>query len=106
MLCFYIFDKIILLKACRPIPVIILSALIAKKFHSLWKWLAVVLITTGISVFIYDEDSNIEHSSKHADVDEKLLLLGDALLFSSLLFDGCTSAFQVSNALKLEIQRL
>lgn len=92
---FYIFDIIILLKACRPIPVIILSALIAKKFHSLWKWLAVVLITTGISVFIYDEDSNIEHSSKHADVDEKLLLLGDALLFSSLLFDGCTSAFQV-----------
>ena len=32
-------------KACRPIPVIIFSALIAKKFHSIQKWIAVILIT-------------------------------------------------------------
>ena len=81
-------------KACRPIPVIILSALIARKYHSVWKWIVVILITAGISIFIYDEDKNAQHVTEHADIEQRLLYFGDALLFSSLIFDGLTSAFQ------------
>ena len=81
-------------KACRPIPVIILSALIARKYHSIWKWIVVILITTGIVIFIYDEDKNAKHSSERSDIDEKWLYFGDALLFTSLILDGFTSAFQ------------
>ncbi|CBY07257.1 unnamed protein product [Oikopleura dioica] len=85
-------------KSCRPIPVIVFSAIIARKFHSIWKWISVVLITAGISLFIYDEDSNIEKD------EQKIVYFGDLLLAISLVFDGVTSAFQekIRNDLKDE----
>ena len=47
-----------------------------------------ILITIGISLFIYDEDSNIEKE------EQKSVYFGDLLLVISLVFDGITSAFQ------------
>lgn len=95
-------------KACRPIPVIIFSALIAKKFHSLQKWIAVLLITLGIAGFVYDEDANIkanqtkQNSTLSGEDSEELredetfywVEIGDLMLFISLVFDGLTGAIQ------------
>ena len=97
-------------KACRPIPVIIFSALIAKKFHSLQKWIAVIFITLGIAGFVYDEDKNIKENeielSNSTDYNSTMTAelredetfywveIGDIMLFMSLVFDGLTGAIQ------------
>ena len=61
-------------KACRPIPVIIFSALIAKKFHSIQKWIAVILIT-GMG-YINDHSVNLTHIIWYVSCDMTMSALG------------------------------
>ena len=61
-------------KACRPIPVIIFSALIAKKFHSIQKWIAVILIT-GMG-YINDHSVYLTHIIRYGSCDMTISTLG------------------------------
>lgn len=66
----------------------ILGVLLAKKVYPLKKYLFVLMIVVGVSLFIY-KDSAASTSS-----DETTLGMGEILLLLSLTMDGLTGAIQ------------
>ena len=72
-------------KSCKPIPIIILTAILARKGESLKRWLAVSCIVVGVVTF------NLFKPGKSLDYS---LSVGDVLILVSLLFDGLTASFQ------------
>ena len=72
-------------KSCKPIPIIILTTLLAKKGESPKRWLAVSCIVVGVVTFnLFKPGKSLEYS----------LSVGDVLILVSLLFDGLTASFQ------------
>jgi UDP-galactose transporter B1 len=70
------------------IPVMLAGILFARKSYSFTKYLNMVLISIGISIFFLDSSSNkihIEHEDRN---------LGIILLVLSLIFDALTNGFQ------------
>lgn len=75
-------------KAAKPIPVMILGVLIGHKSYPMKKYLFVLLIVTGIVMFMYkDQGSKVIDESQGIGIGELLLCL-------SLTMDGLTGAVQ------------
>ncbi|EDV28355.1 uncharacterized protein TRIADDRAFT_21659 [Trichoplax adhaerens] len=87
-LIFINYPEQVLGKACKPIPVMILGALIGGKRYSLTKYLSVLLIVFGIVVFMLYKTQRSEHTFK-ANFG-----IGELLLLISLASDGITGAIQ------------
>lgn len=74
-------------KSCKPIPVMILGALLANKRYPLIKYLCVLLIVLGVALFLYkDKKTTAAHQPKFG--------FGELLLVVSLTLDGLTGACQ------------
>lgn len=76
-------------KSVKPIPVMILGVIIAKKRYPLAKYLFVLLIVFGVALFLYKDKKgkNISHK-------DSVLGFGELLLIVSLTLDGMTGATQ------------
>ncbi|CAK1554725.1 unnamed protein product [Leptosia nina] len=75
-------------KAAKPIPVLILGVLLGKKVYPLRKYFFVLLIVTGVVLFMYKDQAR-------KVVDESQGFgIGELLLFCSLTMDGLTGAVQ------------
>lgn len=74
-------------KSCKPIPVMLLGVLLARKSYPLVKYLCVLLITIGVAIFVYKDDKAAKSSGFS-------LGFGEILLLFSLLLDGVTGAIQ------------
>jgi len=74
-------------KSCKPIPVMLLGVLLARKTYPLVKYLCVLLITIGVALFVYKDDKAAKSSGFS-------LGFGEILLIFSLILDGVTGAIQ------------
>jgi len=72
-------------KSCKPIPVMILGVLLARKRYPLMKYICVLFIVLGVALFFYKDKKG--QSTESTGYGELLLLL-------SLTLDGMTGASQ------------
>ncbi|XP_006000886.2 solute carrier family 35 member B1 [Latimeria chalumnae] len=75
-------------KSCKPIPVMVLGVTILRKRYPLAKYLCVLLIVTGIVLFMYKPKKGAENADDHN------FGLGELLLLLSLTLDGLTGVSQ------------
>ncbi|XP_026761813.1 solute carrier family 35 member B1 homolog [Galleria mellonella] len=75
-------------KAAKPIPVMILGVLLGRKSYPLKKYFFVLLIVTGVVLFMYKDQNN-----KATDTSQGFGL-GELLIILSLVMDGLTGAVQ------------
>jgi len=88
---FVIYPIQVLAKSCKPVPVMLMGALMGKRYD-LRKYMNVVMIVIGVALFMGGGDN-----SKGKDDEEKSSssqFLGIILLFISLCFDGGTGAYE------------
>ncbi|XP_059141733.1 solute carrier family 35 member B1-like [Physella acuta] len=76
-------------KSIKPIPVMILGVVFARKRYPLAKYLCVLLIVLGVAMFMYKDNK----SSKKSET-ASILGTGEILLLVSLTLDGLTGASQ------------
>jgi UDP-galactose transporter B1 len=76
-------------KSCKPIPVMLLGVLFGGKKYPLLKYLPVLLIVSGVALFMYKPKSGASDN-----VNSNLIGSGELLLMLSLLCDGLTGAVQ------------
>ncbi|PIK46142.1 putative solute carrier family 35 member B1 [Apostichopus japonicus] len=76
-------------KACKPIPVMILGVILARKVYPAMKYLSVMLIVFGVAIFMYNKEK-----SKAKEGDDHLMGIGEMLVCLSLALDGMTGVFQ------------
>lgn len=72
-------------KSGKPIPVMILGVLLARKSYPLKKYVFVFMVVIGIITFIYKDSNKATVRS-----DDSLIGLGEILVFLSLTMDGLT----------------
>ncbi|XP_003745674.1 solute carrier family 35 member B1 [Galendromus occidentalis] len=72
-------------KSCKPIPVMLLGVLLARKRYSLLKYCFVTLIVVGVAIFSYKNDKGAAGESS---------LFGNTFLCISLISDGLIAALQ------------
>lgn len=77
-------------KSVKPVPVMILGVLIARKRYHLMKYFGVLTIVFGIVLFMYKEKKQAQVS----DSSSGYLGFGELCLISSLAMDGLTGAIQ------------
>ncbi|KAJ8251229.1 hypothetical protein GJAV_G00218710 [Gymnothorax javanicus] len=75
-------------KSCKPIPVMILGVTILRKRYPLAKYLCVLLIVSGVALFLY------KPNKQTATTDDHLFGFGEVLLLVSLTLDGLTGVSQ------------
>ncbi|XP_046542871.1 solute carrier family 35 member B1-like [Haliotis rubra] len=75
-------------KSIKPIPVMILGVLLARKRYPMAKYFCVLLIVMGVAMFMYKDQG---HKAKG---DHSGLGIGEFLLLVSLTLDGLTGASQ------------
>ena len=75
-------------KACKPIPVLIITGFIARKRHNLSKYFCVMLLVIGVSIFLYSP------ADKKPIDESKAELFGHTLLLFSLACDGLCGGVQ------------
>lgn len=80
----------VLAKSCKPVPVMIMGALMGKKYP-MRKYFNVCLIVAGVALFM---GGGHEKKGKDVDGDSSSQLFGIMLLFLSLCFDGGTGAYE------------
>eukprot|EP01135_Chromosphaera_perkinsii_P000049 Nk52_evm1s23 gene=Nk52_evmTU1s23 len=78
----------VLAKSCKPIPVMLLGVLFAKKRYDIGKYVSVLLIVIGITIFMFKDQAH-----HRADYYEHYWF-GLGLLCASLAMDGFTGVFQ------------
>jgi len=83
----------VLSKASKPIPVMVLGALVYRKYYPFRKWLSIFLISAGIAVFMFKQPKSHSVASGESD-DDLYALAGYAFLVGSLIFDGLTGPAQ------------
>ncbi|XP_033624743.1 solute carrier family 35 member B1-like [Asterias rubens] len=74
-------------KSCKPIPVMILGVLLARKRYPLLKYFCVLLIVIGVATFVYKD-------GKASSSVESAFGFGELLLVLSLTLDGLTGVAQ------------
>jgi len=74
-------------KSCKPIPILISGVLFAHKSYPYRKYLYILMIVTGMAIFLYKEKPGKSHGGFSFGAGEFLLLL-------SLVMDGVTGAVQ------------
>jgi len=82
----------VLAKSCKPVPVMLIGALMGKRYD-LKKYINVAMIVLGVALFMGGGDKR----KGGATDDEKTAssqLIGLVLLFISLCFDGGTGAYE------------
>ena len=72
-------------KSCKPIPILILTTVLAKRSQPLRRWLAIFCIVLGVVMF---------NLFKHGKTIDYTMSIGDLFILVSLLFDGLTASFQ------------
>mmetsp|Transcript_45733 Transcript_45733/g.97240 ORF Transcript_45733/g.97240 Transcript_45733/m.97240 type:complete len:510 (-) Transcript_45733:449-1978(-) len=82
----------VLAKSCKPVPVMLMGALMGKKYPAK-KYVKVVLIVAGVGLFMGGGD-NKKNSDPTEEKDASSQLIGVTLLFISLCFDGGTGAYE------------
>uniref|UniRef100_A0A670Z898 Solute carrier family 35 member B1 n=1 Tax=Pseudonaja textilis TaxID=8673 RepID=A0A670Z898_PSETE len=75
-------------KSCKPIPVMLLGVTVLKKKYPLSKYFCVLLIVTGVALFMY-KPKNVGSVG-----DEHVFGYGELLLLLSLTLDGLTGVSQ------------
>lgn len=73
-------------KSCKPIPVMILGVLLARKRYPLIKYFSVLLIVLGVALFLFKDKKNTGAVESTG--------WGEMLLLLSLTLDGLTGASQ------------
>lgn len=76
-------------KSIKPVPVMILGVLLAGKRYRSIKYAAILMIVTGIVLFMKKD-----HVAKESNNDKPLIGFGEILLLLSLAADGLTGAVQ------------
>ncbi|CAG5116641.1 unnamed protein product [Candidula unifasciata] len=75
-------------KSVKPIPVMVLGVILAAKRYPLAKYLCVLLIVSGVALFMYKDQKTTTTS------DRPFFGTGEFLLLVSLTLDGLTGASQ------------
>lgn len=87
----------ILAKSCKLLPVFFLHIVLFRRKYPLPKYLVIILVTLGVSVFTLHSPSvagkAAKHASKNASVETNKMY-GLFLLGVNLLFDGLTNTVQ------------
>ena len=87
----------VLAKSCKPVPVMLMGALMGKKYP-LKKYINVLFIVLGVGLFTGGGDMSSKKKNAVADDDGKSSsasqIMGILLLFISLCFDGGTGAYE------------
>lgn len=84
----------VLAKSCKPVPVMLIGALMGKRYD-LRKYINVAMIVSGVALFMGGGDKKGKSGGGHEE--EKTAssqLIGIVLLFISLCFDGGTGAYE------------
>jgi len=81
----------VLAKSCKPVPVMLMGALMGKKYP-LKKYINVVMIVVGVGLFMGGADSKKKETT--LDESSSTQIMGIILLFISLCFDGGTGAYE------------
>lgn len=76
-------------KSAKPIPVMILGILLARKRYPAAKFLFILMIVIGVSLFLY-KDQQKTTVAEH----KPIIGIGELLLLASLTLDGLTGASQ------------
>lgn len=76
-------------KSAKPIPVMVLGILLAKKRYPTAKFLFILMICLGVSLFLYKDQQKASVSE-----DKPIIGVGEILLLVSLTLDGLTGASQ------------
>lgn len=84
------YPTMILGKSCKLVPVMLMGLLVYRRKYSLHQYLAVALITIGVSSFMLFEGNNGKKSTNSTSI------VGILLLLINLLFDGYTNSTQDS----------
>ena len=85
---YVIYPVQVLAKSCKPVPVMAFGVLLGKQY-SWHKYLNVFIVTTGVALFMGGGPS-----SSKPDAGANGSVLGAAMLFISLCFDGLTGAYE------------
>uniref|UniRef100_A0A2H1WXR3 SFRICE_030805 n=1 Tax=Spodoptera frugiperda TaxID=7108 RepID=A0A2H1WXR3_SPOFR len=82
-------QEVVVGKAAKPIPVMILGVLVGHKSYPMKKYLFVLLIVVGVVMFMYKDQVK-----KTVADDSSTFGIGELLLLLSLTMDGLTGAVQ------------
>ena len=85
---YVIYPVQVLFKSCKPVPVMIFGTILGKKYP-LRKYVNVIIITTGVALFMGGGTS-----TRKAGGGSDTTLMGGLLLSVSLCFDGATGAYE------------
>ena len=80
----------VLFKSCKPVPVMLFGLILGKRY-GLKKYVNVIIITTGVALFMSGGSSSKKSSTGNASDNA---LIGALLLSVSLCFDGATGAYE------------
>ncbi|KAL7491241.1 hypothetical protein ACHAWT_000648 [Skeletonema menzelii] len=89
---YVIFPIQVLAKSCKPVPVMLMGALMGKKYPAK-KYLKVALIVGGVGLFMGGGDKTKKGAADDGK-DASSQMIGVCLLFISLCFDGGTGAYE------------
>jgi UDP-galactose transporter B1 len=108
----------VLFKSCKLIPVMISTVIVARRTYRTSRYVAVLIISIGISIFMIDRmKTNESHHKSHSRIflskeedlayDHSQFRTGIILLILSLLMDGITNGIQtiVYNAMLAKQKR-
>jgi len=95
---YVIFPIQVLAKSCKPVPVMLMGAVMGKRYP-LKKYIKVGLIVAGVGLFMGGGDKKKKAgvnatTTNDDDKDASSQLIGIAFLFISLCFDGGTGAYE------------
>jgi len=83
----------VLAKSCKPVPVMLMGALMGKKYPAK-KYIKVALIVGGVGLFMGGGSSKGKKGGNDDEKDASSQMIGVTLLFISLCFDGGTGAYE------------
>ena len=81
----------VLAKSCKPVPVMLMGALMGKRYD-LRKYINVLMIVVGVALFMGGGDNSKGENDEEKSSSSQIL--GIILLFISLCFDGGTGAYE------------
>ena len=75
-------------KACKPIPILIITGFVTRKRHNISKYVSVFVLVIGVTVFLYSPDKLA------ASKESEQSAWGHVLLLTSLFCDGLCGGVQ------------
>jgi UDP-galactose transporter B1 len=87
---YVIYPVQVLFKSCKPVPVMVFNIILGRRYP-LKKYVNVIIITTGVALFMGGGKSSKATSN---DTSSDTMLLGVMMLSISLIADGVTGAYE------------